>query len=353
MGSQLPEEDGPRLRLERPSEHVAVVVINAPAVANALSGRFFAELDFALDTIEQDDAIRVWLLTGAPRPDGRPWFSSGADLREAAGGHGSAAGPHGPAAVIDRVDDLLKPSIAVIAGVCTTGALELAMACDLRIAAESARLSDWHLKRTGLGIGAWGAAARLSRLVGVDKAKELLLLGEEVSGTEAERIGLVNKAVPDDDLMPEALQWAATIADRPRRGVRATLGFLQLSADMSKQEALRWAQLTPGYMGLELRPFRDAAQRFYRSREKLCASTTSLWAPSPSAACASAASAMVRCGYPVHGTPPECATGPRPSRSTAAPTSGASTSSTPPTSTDTASRRRSSPRRCTRTPTTW
>ena len=237
MGSQVPEDARPRLRLERPSAHVAVVVIDAPAVANALSGRFFAELAMALDTIEQDDAIRVWLLTGAPRPDGRPWFSSGADLREAAGGRGSGGGPRGsgvtPAAVIDRVDDLLKPSIAVIAGVCTTGALELAMACDLRIAAESARLSDWHLKRTGLGIGAWGAAVRLSRLVGVDKAKELLLLGEEVSGTEAERIGLVNKAVPDDDLMPEAL---------------------------------RWAQLTPGYMGLELRPFQDSANRFYRNR---------------------------------------------------------------------------------------
>jgi enoyl-CoA hydratase/carnithine racemase len=199
------------------------------------------------------------------------WFSAGADLREAAGGPGAGAAPRSPAAVpaavIDRVDDLLKPSIAVIAGVCTTGALELAMACDLRIAAESARLSDWHLKLTGLGIGAWGSAARLSRLVGVDKAKELLLLGEEVSGAEAERIGLVNKAVPDDDLMPEALRWAAT-ADRPRRGVRATLGFLQLQADMSKQEALRWAQLTPGYMGLELRPFEDAAQRFYRSKEE-------------------------------------------------------------------------------------
>jgi enoyl-CoA hydratase/carnithine racemase len=272
MGSELPEEDRPRLRLERPSEHVAVVVIDAPAVANALSGRFFAELSVALDTIERDDAIRVWLLTGAPRPDGRPWFSAGADLRDAVGGRGPGAAPRSPAvapaAVIDRVDDLLKPSIAVVAGVCTTGALELAMACDLRLAAESARLSDWHLKRTGLGIGAWGSAARLSRLVGVDKAKELLLLGEELSGAEAERIGLVNKAVPDDDLMPEALRWAATIADRPRRGVRATLGFLQLQADMSKHDALRWAQLTPGYMGLELRPFQDAAQRFYRDRDE-------------------------------------------------------------------------------------
>ena len=71
MGSPLHEQAGPQLRLERPWEHVAVVVIDAPAVANALSGQFFAELAVALDTIEQDDAIRVWLLTGAPRPDGR------------------------------------------------------------------------------------------------------------------------------------------------------------------------------------------------------------------------------------------------------------------------------------------
>jgi len=254
-----------QLRLERPAEHVAVVVIDRPHVANALSRQFFVQLADALDAIEQDDTIRVWLLTGAPRTDGRPWFSSGADLTEGLGG-GSDGRRVEPAVVIDRIDDMLKPSIAVIAGLCTTGALELAMACDLRIAGESARLSDWHLKRTGLGIGAWGSATRLSRLVGVDKAKELLLLGEEIGGAEAERIGLVNKSVPDDDLMPAAMKWAATIADRPRRGVRATLGFLQLQADMSKQEALRWAQLTPGYMGLELRPFRDAAKRFYDNR---------------------------------------------------------------------------------------
>src|SRR3984885_14943279 len=114
MGSELPEETGPRLRLGGPAGHVAVVVIDAPAVANALSGRFFAELAVALDTIEQDDAIRAWLLTGAPRTDGRPWFSSGADLREAAGGRGSGSGARGPAggppAGVGRGDDLLKPS---------------------------------------------------------------------------------------------------------------------------------------------------------------------------------------------------------------------------------------------------
>src|SRR3546814_15462013 len=80
------------------------------------------------------------------------------------------------------IDDLPKPSIALIDGVCTTGGLELALACDLRIAAETAALSDWHLRRTGLGIGQWGMAARLARLVGTDRARELILPGTVPAG---------------------------------------------------------------------------------------------------------------------------------------------------------------------------
>jgi enoyl-CoA hydratase len=252
------------LRLERPAAHVARVVLSRPASANALSSGLLDELDQAVRGIEADDGIRAWLLTGAPRPDGRPCFSAGVDMKEA------LAGPvryrSDPARLVDRIDDMLKPSIAVIAGICTTGALELALACDLRIASRSARISDWHLKRSGLGIGAWGLSARLSRLVGVDKAKELLLLGTEADGTEAARIGLVNRVVDDEALDSSALEMASTIASLPRRGVRATLGYLQLQAGMSKREAIRWAELTPDLMGLPLRPFEDAAARFYGAR---------------------------------------------------------------------------------------
>jgi enoyl-CoA hydratase/carnithine racemase len=252
------------LRLDFPADHVARVTIDRPEVANALNSAFFVDLSAALDAIESEDDIRVWLLTGAARADGRQWFSAGVDMKGAA--QGPEEWPVPPLSVLDRIDDMLKPSIAVIGGVCTTGALELALACDLRVAARSARLSDWHLKRTGLGIGAWGMAARLSRLVGVDKAKELLLLSREIDGAEAERIGLVNAAVPDDELMAHALEWATTIGSMPRRGVRTTLGYLQLQADMSKRDAMRWAELTPEFMGVQLRPFRDAADRFYADR---------------------------------------------------------------------------------------
>jgi enoyl-CoA hydratase/carnithine racemase len=249
------------LRYEEPAPHVVRLVLDRPHMANALNAGLMEELHDALTRIAADDDVRVWLLTGSPRSDGRPWFSSGVDMKEALAGAPPAA--VSGMALTDLIDDMLKPSIAVIAGVCTTGGLELVLSCDLRIAAESAQLSDWHMKRSGLGLGAWGLAARLSRLVGVDKAKELLLLSEVVDGREAARIGLVNRAVADEQLMETAVDIAVRIAAMPRRGVRATLGYLALQADMSKREAIRLADLTPDLMGLTLRPFEDAAARFF------------------------------------------------------------------------------------------
>lgn len=254
------------LRFDRPTAHIACVLLSRPNAANALSAALLDELSVALDLIESDDDIRVWMLGGADRPDGSACFSAGVDIKEV------LAGPVkrgvDPAALVDRIDDSLKPSIVVINGVCTTGALELALACDLRIAGHSARISDWHLKRTGLGIGAWGSATRLSRLVGVNKAKELVLLGEEVDGAEAARIGLVNKAVPDAELADAALGMASTIAALPARGVRTTLGFLQLQAELSKHEALHLAGQIPALMGVTLRPITDAAERFAREAKR-------------------------------------------------------------------------------------
>ncbi|MET0145886.1 MAG: enoyl-CoA hydratase/isomerase family protein, partial [Ilumatobacteraceae bacterium] len=174
------------------------------------------------------------------------------------------------------IDDMLKPSIAVINGTCTTGALEIALACDLRIVGRSAELSDFHMLRSGMAIGAWGVAARLSRLVGVDKAKELLLLSSTVDGPESVRIGLANRMAEDDLLDSEALDVATTIAKMPRRGVRATLGYLAMQADLSKREAIHLGDIAPEVMGMTLRPFKDAAERFFddRSADDRSASAT-------------------------------------------------------------------------------
>lgn len=253
------------IRVDRPSEHVARVTLHRPEVANALDALMIDELADAVESIARDDDVHVWLLAGSPRPDGRPWFSSGVDMSEALA-HPDRRPATSPVALVDRIDDLLKPSIAVIDGTCTTGALELALACDLRFAAADAQISDWHMVRSGLGIGSWGMATRLSRLVGLDKAKELLLLSQVIDGNEAKAIGLVNRTVESPQLMSAALGAAATIAAMPRRGVRTTLGFLSLQSGMSKQESMRWADLAPELMGVQLRPFSDAADRFMRTK---------------------------------------------------------------------------------------
>jgi enoyl-CoA hydratase/carnithine racemase len=260
--------------LSRPVEHVAVVTLDRPAVANALSRSMLAELADAVRTIAADDDIHAWMLTGAPRPDGRPWFSAGVDMKEALDGDRRPAGASG-AEICDLIDDMLKPSIAVINGVCTTGALEIALACDLRIVGRSAQMSDYHMLRSGMAIGAWGVAARLSRLVGVDKAKELLLLSSTVDGQEAVRIGLANRMVEDDQLDAEALRIAGTLASMPRRGVRATLGYLAMQADLSKRDAIHLGDITPDVMGLKLRPFSDAAARFFDDRPDEAPATSS------------------------------------------------------------------------------
>ena len=153
--------------------------------------------------------------------------------------------------VMNRIDDMLKPSIAVIDGFCTTGALELILPFDFRVASETATISDWHLKNTGAGIGAWGSAVRLSRLVGHSKAKEMLLTGMQVNGVEAKAIGLVNRIFPSEKLMEGALAFAAEMVAMRADGVRLTLGFLENQAEMEKHSALRYAQTVPGLMSIE------------------------------------------------------------------------------------------------------
>src|SRR5439155_16675647 len=120
-------------------EPIVLITLNRPERLNALNRILFEELGDAVNRIDQDDEVRVYLITGAPRPDGRPCFSAGADLKSVAE---IGAVPSTLAnGVVNQIDDLGKPSIAVIDGICTTGAGELAWACDFRVASETAQLS--------------------------------------------------------------------------------------------------------------------------------------------------------------------------------------------------------------------
>jgi enoyl-CoA hydratase/carnithine racemase len=244
------------LRYEVPAPHVVRVVLNRPEVANALHSGLMDELEAAARRIERDPDVHVWLLTGAPRRDGRPCFSAGLDLKTV-----GTDKPRGHV-VTNQIDDMLTPSIAVIDGVCTTGALELVLACDLRIAADTAAISDMHMPRFGLALGGWGGPARLSRLVGQDKAKEILLLNRTLDGPEAQRIGLVNLCEPAAKLDEAALAVATHVASLHPEGVRTMMGYFAVESDLSKRDAVQWSRLSARFPGFRGRPPADVAADF-------------------------------------------------------------------------------------------
>jgi enoyl-CoA hydratase len=219
--------------------HVLVLRINRPESMNAINGRVIEELTRAVKQARRDDSVRCLVLTGAPRADGRPCFSAGDDLKEAAAGQLPPGNPGNR--LCNLIDDLLKPSIAVIDGVCTTGAIELALACDLRVVAETAQISDWHLSRLGSGLGGWGASTRLGRLIGVAQAKDIILTGKVMDGVEAHRVLFAQRLAPSERLWDEAMTMAHAIAGMNPNGVRMTMTHLSRVQDLSKEESLSYA----------------------------------------------------------------------------------------------------------------
>jgi enoyl-CoA hydratase/carnithine racemase len=220
--------------------HLLILRLNRPEQLNALNSAAIELLTAAVKQARGDAGVRCIVITGAPRPDGRPCFSAGVDLKEAADGHHPPGDPGG--ALCNLLDDMSIPSIAVIDGVCTTGAVELALACDLRIVAETAQISEWHLKRLGSGLGGWGLSTRLPRLVGVAQAKDLMLTGKVIDGAEALRIGFAQRLTSSAELWPEAMAAAAAICGMRPEGVRMTMAHLSRVADLSKEESLSFAR---------------------------------------------------------------------------------------------------------------
>jgi enoyl-CoA hydratase len=207
---------------------VVIITINRPRVLNALNTQTLDELRRAVLDLKQDDGVRAIILTGA----GEKAFVAGADINElavlspAAGREHALAGQH----VFDLIENLGKPVIAAINGYALGGGCELAMACTIRIAADTARLGQPEIN---LGtIPGFGGTQRLSRLIGAGRALELLLTGEPVGAAEALRLGLVNRVVPAADLMAEAHRLAAAIAAKAPVAVRyileAVRGGIQL-----------------------------------------------------------------------------------------------------------------------------
>jgi enoyl-CoA hydratase len=196
---------------------VAVVTIDRPEVANAIDGPTAAELADAFRRFDGDDAAAVAVLTGA---HGK--FCAGADLkamREDGAPRANRVEPDGDGPVGPTRMLLGKPVIAAVEGHAVAGGLEVAVWCDLRVAAEDA-VFGVYCRRWGIPLMD-GGTIRLARLIGHSHALDLILTGRGVSGEEALRMGLANRVVPTGDALPAAISLAKELASRPQAAMRS------------------------------------------------------------------------------------------------------------------------------------
>jgi enoyl-CoA hydratase len=207
--------------------HVATVTVNRPDRLNALDAATLDELRRVLLDLRRDPDVRAVVLTGA----GPKAFVAGADIKELA-----ALDPIGARAlaergqhVFDLVEDLGKPVVAAINGFALGGGCELAMACTIRMAADTARLGQPEVN-LGL-IPGYGGTQRLARLVGRGRALELLLTGDPIDAHEAHRLGLVNHVVPAAEVVAAAQALAARLAAKAPQAVRAILDAVSRGLD--------------------------------------------------------------------------------------------------------------------------
>ena len=211
-----------------PVATVATVTINRPKVLNALNSQTLGELRSLFLDLKGDPSVRAVILTGA----GDKSFVAGADINElAVQTPGSArdyalAGQH----VLDIIENLGKPIIAAINGFALGGGCELAMACTLRVAADTAKLGQPEIA-LGLLPG-YAGTQRLARLVGKAKALEIILTGTPISAAEAERIGLINRVVPAAELMASAKKLASVLAKQAPIAVEYIISAVNKGLEM-------------------------------------------------------------------------------------------------------------------------
>lgn len=219
---------------------ITTLTLNRPDVLNALNPGVFSQLRSHIDALASAPAAAaVVVLRGAGRS-----FSAGNDLKAIAAGE-RARTPRFQAETIDALEVVPQPTIAAVHGHCYTGGLELALACDFIVAAESARFADTH-GRWGM-TPTWGLSQRLPRRIGAARAKELMYTGRPIDGEEAASIGLANRCVPDDRLDETILEIGKAIAENSWFTSRLDKLLVRTGNDLTLAEGLAYeAEHSPG-----------------------------------------------------------------------------------------------------------
>ncbi len=212
---------------------IATIKLNRPQVLNAMNKQLWLDFQAALEDVRSDAEIRVLIVTGEGRA-----FSTGADLKDS-----KDRSPEDYRDYLEQLQETSrriirfeKPTIAAINGYALGSGYELALACDIRLAAEDARIGSPEARVTSSVTG--GAMRLVQDLVGPGKARELLFTAQYIDGKEAERIGLVNRAVPADRLMEEALAMARQIAGNSAFSIRMIKRGLLMAQGEASLEAI-------------------------------------------------------------------------------------------------------------------
>ena len=214
---------------------VATITINRPKALNALNSAVMGEINAAVKQCGKDEAVKAVIITGA----GEKSFVAGADISQMA-----TLRPQQAMAFMEfgietfrMIETLPKPVIAAVNGFALGGGTELAMSCDFRFASENARFGQPEIL-IGL-IPGWGGTQRLARLIGMGRAKELIMGGDQVNAQRAYEIGLVNKVFPLDQLLPEAKKFAAKLAGLPGFALKMAKDAINFGYDLPLDNAMR------------------------------------------------------------------------------------------------------------------
>ncbi|MBX5320511.1 MAG: enoyl-CoA hydratase-related protein [Candidatus Bathyarchaeota archaeon] len=216
------------------SEGVATITIKRPEALNAFNAEVVSEILQALEDVKTDENTRVVVLTGA----GEKAFSAGADIKTMKGMNALKARALSQMGekICTALENLEKPVIAAINGYALGGGLEVAMACDLRIASENARMGQTEIN-IGL-IPGWGGTQRLTRLIGATKAKELIFTGKMIDAKAAEQLGIVNMVVSPDKFREAVRQFALEIAQKAPVALKVAKALINKGAEISLDAAL-------------------------------------------------------------------------------------------------------------------